>query len=148
MRKIMRGVCGLFICLCLLTGLLATGLPTPAAAQSLIDLSLIPGSHSVTAGDEFDVIICVESRSHQVTEINVFLDFDPEKLRVIDTSSAYEGVQIMPGTALPAVSQNAADNLTGQVNYRASSAGNCPSDTFSLAAVRFQALKAVGQHRG
>jgi len=114
----------------------------PIAAQApgslgSVSLAIEPSSKEVVVGEEFTLIITVApSSGQQIDGVQVFLDYQPEFLEVID---------VTPGTALPLTlwCPPYFDNTTGQVRYAAGAFSNFPSSTFTLAALRLKALKAT-----
>jgi len=124
-----------------LSGAIVPAISTIAAAP--VDLTLVPAGQSVHAGDIFEVIIQAQSGSQQVIGIDAYLDFDFTKLAVVDMNSEQSGIQISGGIALPIFLWNAANNTTGRIAYSAGAFSPYPSETFTVATIRFQALAAT-----
>ena len=57
---------------------------TPVLAAGNVDLTLGTATQSVKLGDIFDVVIQAQSGSQEVVGADVFLDFDPSRLEVVD----------------------------------------------------------------
>ncbi|MCH8037185.1 MAG: hypothetical protein IIC53_08680, partial [Proteobacteria bacterium] len=56
--------------------------------------------------------------SQEIAGIEVYIDFDPTRLRVVDDDSIQDGVQIKPVLAsLNTSVKNDADNATGNISF-------------------------------
>jgi hypothetical protein len=83
-------------------------------------LRVSPSSSRVSVGRTTTVSLVIEQVSG-LYGTQIHLRFDPAIVEVVDADSAHEGVQVEQGT-LPQpdfVVQNAADNITGTVDYAA-----------------------------
>jgi hypothetical protein len=107
-------------------------------------LSIDPSSKSVPPGTIFTVDIKIAAGSQVVDAADSYLSFDRNYLRVVD-ASGNEANSITPGTALPVVLQNSADNSQGRIAYSAGKqlGGVSPSGDFILATIRFKAIAAT-----
>ena len=83
--------------------------------------------------DEVDIIITAPG---QVDGAQVFLEYQPEFLQVIE---------VLPGAALPVPVWETPyfDNSTGQLSYAAGSFTDFPKSSFTLVTIRFNTLKAT-----
>ena len=124
----------------------ATPTSTPTATPTSTptgdaDLSIVPSSKSVAVNEIFTVDIQVDAGSQLVDTVDAYLSFDRNYLRVVD-ASGNETNSITPGSTLPLVLQNSADNSTGRITYSAGKqlGAPSPSGTFTLATIRFKAM--------
>jgi len=80
-----------------------------------VTLSLVPGFVETSVGEVFGVDIMAESRTQPFDTVQVYLDFDPTRLQVVDESGnpVTQTVPISPTMVL----QNEVDNEAGRVNY-------------------------------
>jgi hypothetical protein len=108
--------------------------PAERAAAGTVEISLLPASNTVTAGDVFTLTIQVATGTQLVDGASAYVDFNPAYLQV---------QAITPDTAnLPFTLQNSFDNVAGQVNYAAGALYSFPSGTFAIAQVRFLVIAA------
>lgn len=94
---------------------------------------LLPSATTVNPGDNFSVVVQIQSGSDLFNVGEVHLDFDPAVVEV---------VSLTPGTALPVPTENAFQNSTGTIDYAAgvfgqgaSISGNVDLVTINLQAV-------------
>jgi hypothetical protein len=114
------------------------------ATSGSVVVSIDPSSKSVTPGTIFTLDIKIAAGSQPVDSVDTYLSFDRNYLRVVDTSGN-ETNSVMPGTTLPVVLQNSADNSHGRIAYSAGRqlGGTPPSGDFALATIRFKAIAAT-----
>lgn len=104
-----------------------------------------PPTQQVGLGNTVNADIRIESVTN-VYGADVHLRFDPTKLEVQDADPATPGVQIQAGSFLDAgrghVTQNRADNLTGEIRYVASLQSPAPpaSGNGVLATITFKGI--------
>jgi hypothetical protein len=80
-----------------------------------------------------------------VDGVHAFLDFDPERMIVVD-ASGQPASEITPGSALGVTLLNEVDPGRGYVSFMAASTGAAaPDGTFTVATLRLRAVKA-GSH--
>jgi hypothetical protein len=114
---------------------------TVSVLLTAVNLSLSPASSNVIVGTTFDVIIQADAGAIGVLGVDVFLNFDPTRLAVVDMDGGTTGIQITPGTALNTVLTNSSDNALGTITFGAGKmSAPFPSGTFTVATIRFQAL--------
>ncbi|MFQ5343766.1 MAG: hypothetical protein ACE5F6_19660, partial [Anaerolineae bacterium] len=82
-----------------------------------VTLSLAPGSVEASVGEVVAVDVMAESRTQPFDTVQVYLDFDPALLQVVDGAGS-PVTALAPGD-LSLVLQNEVDNEAGQVNYAA-----------------------------
>ncbi len=98
--------------------LVSASAPTRVPQLSAVTIALSPARSHVILSEILTLDLKVSSRSQPVGGVVVRLSCDPAILRVVDA----QGVQtdrISPGTALPAVLANSADNAAGLISYEA-----------------------------
>jgi len=106
-----------------------------------VDIALIPAQSRVRVGAQFNTNVEVYSGSaHRVDAAQVYLDFNPSRLRV---------VALTGGTTLPDQFQSTFDNTLGRIAY-AAGRGIGPSNgsvatPFTLVTVHFQAAAPSGE---
>jgi len=110
-----------------------------------VAVAINPASKSATVGEIFTLDIRISAGSQLVDAVDSYLSFDRNYLRVVD-ASGNETNSIMPGSMLPVVLQNSADNSQGRITYSAGKqlGGVSPSGDFVLATIRFKAVAATG----
>jgi hypothetical protein len=114
-------------------------------ASGCAPIKLSPATPSVVVGSQFDVDVVVDATC-QVDRVEAYLNFDPQRLQVVDNNPGAPGAQLAPGTALPEVLVNTADNTLGTINFVArKQTGPFPSASFTVATIRFQAISVTGQ---
>ena len=87
-------------------------------------------------GQLFEVVVQVDAQAASpVDAAQVYLDFDPSLLRV---------VQVNPGARLEVQLQSAIDILGGQVDYAAGTLGDSAQVSFTLVSLIFQAISSTG----
>ena len=110
----------------------------------LVNLSILPPKMNVTLGQIFTVDIQAEAGEQPVAGIQAFINFNPTCLEVQDADTEVAGVQIAPGSDLPLVITNSADNISGTIDYVAGVAltesVTYPDGTFTVATIQFKAL--------
>jgi len=106
-----------------------------------VDISLQPSIRHVGVGEVFELVIQAEAGDQPVSGISAFIDFDPAYLEVLDADTGTPGIQITPGSTLPTVMLNGADNSLGTIDYSAGKLGEpFPTGTFTVATIQFRAL--------
>jgi elongation factor P hydroxylase len=95
----------------------------------------------VYAGQIFSLEIKTGTGAAQeVNGVAAFIDFDPTKLEVVDDDPGTAGLQITPGTSLPTMLDNSADNTAGKINFSAGNLGTPnPTGSFLVATIHFRA---------
>ena len=118
-------------------------LPSWANAQP-VNIAISPYSKAVNVGDVFTLDVKVSAGSQLVDSVDSYLSFDRNYLRVVD-ASGNETNSIIPGTTLPVVLQNNADNSQGRITYSAGKqlGGVSPSGDFVLETIHFKAIAAT-----
>ena len=115
------------------------------AESSDVSFSIDPSIANVQRGEVFTIHIKVDASAQSVDGAQTYINFDPNYLRVIDTSGN-ETDQIINGelynTAWPDVLTNMVNNSTGQIDYAAGKGigGSSSNTMFTLATIRFKAI--------
>jgi len=114
-------------------------------ATQVVTIAVIPASKAATVGEIFTLDIKLNTGSQPVDSVDSYLSFDRNYLRVVDVNGN-ETNSIIPGTTLPVVLQNSADNSQGRITYSAGKqlGGVSPSGDFVLATIRFKAIAVTG----
>jgi hypothetical protein len=120
--------------------LMAALVPQPSLAAeemgAVVELILIPSSQIVGIDDIFDVTIQAQCNGQDITGIAAFIDFDPNYLEV---QSVTDG-----GTLTDFVVSDY-DNVAGTIDYNAGTFTQpLPSDTFTMATIKFKAINFDG----
>jgi hypothetical protein len=106
-----------------------------------VNASVQPAIETVGVGEVFELIIQAEAEDQLVSGIDAFVNFDPAYLEVVDADTGTPGIQIIPGSALPTVIVNEADNSIGTIDFSAGKLGApFPTGTFTVATIEFRAL--------
>jgi hypothetical protein len=110
-----------------------------------VTISVDPSPREVAVGEIFTLDLKIASGTQPVDAADAYLSFDPAYLRVVD-AGGNETNRIVPGSALPLVLQNRADNSLGRIAFSAGRALGGPptSGDFALATVRFKAMVSTG----
>ena len=122
---------------------------TAAAAPGAAVVSLTADKASVAKDEQFKVTV-VASNVKDLYAADVRLQFDPNKLEVVDSNPSVPGTQIEVGKLLDPsagqgfVAQNAADNAAGRVSYAVTllSPAKAVSGDGPLAVITFKAKEA------
>ncbi|MBI4498911.1 MAG: hypothetical protein HY689_13545 [Chloroflexi bacterium] len=136
----LAGVVGLALLLAWspLGGRVPGSLAAPQAGA--VTIAMDPGSASLEVGQMVALDIRVNAGTQQVDAVDVFLDFDPAVLRVVDAAGNEAGaVTPASNSPLKQTLANRADNALGRIDF---SAGRSPADapgsgSFVVATVRF-----------
>jgi len=139
--KLLRCLVNCFLAGLLLLILLAPA--TPVLAAQPVDRTLVTERLKSYVDSSFDVAIQASAGPQPVRGMDVYLDFDPAKLEVIDQDDSQEGVQISPAGAFGVILQNSVDNAAGRIAFSAGSQENLPSWDFAVTAIRFKAKAAT-----
>ena len=119
-----------------------TATPGPTAtptATARVEVALDPAYKAVEEWEIFTLDIVLRASVQAVDGAEVYLDFDPDLLQVVDEAGNPVS-QIIPAPALDTELVNQVDNAAGQINYAAARiVGPYPTGTFVLATVRFRA---------
>ncbi len=118
-------------------------------------MKLQPQFPNEPLGATFTVTILIDAAC-DVDAAEAHLNFDPNKLQIVDTSPA-AGVQIAPGPTFPNVTVNATDNVLGRIDFAASAgfaagagatvsggANAAVTGSFTLATITFRAIAVTG----
>jgi hypothetical protein len=106
-----------------------------------VNLSIQPSTETVGVGEVFELVIQADAGVQPVSGIDAFVDFVPAHLEVVDADVGAPGIQITPGSALPTVIVNEADNYLGTIDFSAGKLGApFPTGTFDVATIQFRAL--------
>jgi hypothetical protein len=121
-----------------------TGTLTGATVAIKLDapITFNPVSISpVYVGQTFSLEIKTNTGATQeVSGVSSFINFDATKLEVMDDDATAAGVQITPGTSLPTVLVNNADNAAGTIDFSAGKLGTpYPTGAFLVATIHFKA---------
>ncbi len=132
-----------------LCGDITVASPSQGAAALLATLSgvqvgITPHMTEVAPGDVFSVDVLVDAGSQPVDGAEVYLDYDPSRLQVVDaTGSSADHVE--NGAALDVVLRNHVDNAAGRIDFAAGTfSATPPSGTFALLTIRLKALSLTG----
>jgi hypothetical protein len=111
---------------------------------SAATLSISPSSQSVKTGDEFIASVNLDTQGVSVTGVDLrYINFDPKLVKVQDSSTSTEGVQIEPGSLMSATLANSVDNDLGRITFSqvALPVGEKYNSSGILANITFKALK-------
>ncbi|MEL6591413.1 MAG: cohesin domain-containing protein, partial [Bacteroidota bacterium] len=109
-----------------------------ASAQSqIVDIVPNPVNNVVNPGDNFSVVMQVQTNGQAVAGAEIHLDFDPSLVEVVSLS---------PGTSLPIPLQNTSDNTNGTIDYAAGTFGAAVSTDFTLVTINFLAKNVIGSN--
>jgi hypothetical protein len=127
---------------------------SPAQAGS-VPMFLAPASLSVTQGEIFNLSIMVDPSSQPIDAAQVYLDFDPAVLQVVDSNgglatSVTLGPLLGNGGGWKQVLLNEVDNAAGRLGVAGGKGlpargGMDASAEFVLATVRFKAVAAAAE---
>lgn len=106
-------------------------------------LSLSPASATKAVGTNFTVDIVLDTDGDAVSGVTAIINYDKDKLAVVDGDSAAAGVNITPGGNLTQVLTNSVNASTGQIRYDAGNLGSPYTGRGTIASINFQA-KSVG----
>ena len=114
---------------------------TRTPPSSRVRLYVNPTTVTADVGGVFTLDVMVDAGAQPVNSVELYLNFNPALLRVVDASgNPVTTVEADPG-ALSTVLFNSADNSTGQIRYDAGKlSGISPTGAFRVATLRFKAL--------
>ncbi|MBA7714722.1 hypothetical protein ES703_123754 [subsurface metagenome] len=116
--------------------------PSVAIAQSenLVDLAIEPSEITGDKGGTFQLAIKAIPNGQKLAAIDVFLDFDPAYLEVVDFNPDKPGVQIDPGTTLTFLMAAEVDNSNGMITHSGimPPGRESPDDAFTVANITFR----------
>jgi uncharacterized repeat protein (TIGR01451 family) len=118
-------------------------LPEDALAAGSVSLYISPTTTTTRQGNIVTLRIVAAAGAQPVDTAQVFLDFDPAALQIVDEAGQAAG-EITPGGALPAVYDNHVDAGRGWISYLASSLGTAANGDVTIATLRVKVL-AAGQ---
>ena len=96
-------------------------LPWFSEAATLV---MTPSSGSYRVGDTFAVTILLNTQNAPIDAVDIrYLNYDSAVLEVMDDNEKATGVQIMPGTLMPATVANVVDNAQGKLVFSQLTAG-------------------------
>jgi len=113
-----------------------TGTSTP--------FSLLLASSTQPIGKKFKIQIWTNADSTQdISGVEVYVDFDPVFLQVVDSNSTQSGVQIKPVLSkLNTPFKNEVDTAAGKIDFASGTfVTPYPSGTFQIAEIEFQGIK-------
>jgi peptidoglycan hydrolase-like protein with peptidoglycan-binding domain len=121
----------------------ATILLLPFAA-SAATLSLSPFSQSVNVGDTFSINVNLDTQNVSIDGVDLrYINYNPALLQVQDSNTSASGVQIVPGTLMPATLANIVDASLGRITFsQVAAGGNKYKGIGVLATINFKALSA------
>lgn len=114
-------------------------LPGLASAATL---SVSPSSKSVNAGETFTVTVNLDTQNTAIDGVDLrYLNFNPTLLQVVDSNVSASGVQITPGTLMPATVSNNVNNSLGRIAFsQVTTGGSKYTGSGVLATISFKAL--------
>lgn len=113
---------------------------TPTATPSTttsdeVTIRIEPASHMATRDEIFALDIWIDAGAQPVDGAEVFIDFDPEYLTIVNQDGTEAG-HMMPRGPLDNVFWNQVNNGQGRINYLATNdSGPLPHGSFHLAAM-------------
>ncbi len=114
-----------------------------AAEQTDITIAISPSVTRVPVNTIFTLDIVVDSGVQQMDGVQVFVNFDPDSLQVVD-EGGNPGGALIGGAAFQYEFLNEVDNAAGTIDYAAGSMSSLPSGAFTLATIRFKATAGTG----
>lgn len=107
-------------------------------------LSLEPQTKTVTLGETFKVDIILDTADGPIDGVDVYaLHYDPVILEVIDDIPNQQGIQIQPGTIIPANAANIVEEAMGMIKFSQINFGGTNfTGKGTLATISFKAIKA------
>jgi len=108
-----------------------------ARSENLVDIVLEPPMIKGENGETFALTIKAIPNSQKMAAMDVFLDFDPAYLEVVDVSPDEPGIQIEPGSILTLLLATEVDNSNGEITYCAGMplGVDSPDDAFTVASL-------------
>lgn len=117
---------------------------TEISSKRGVTLYLDPQTGIITSGEQFKVDIILDTANGPIDGVDVYaLHYDPSIIEVIDDMPNQQGIQILPGTIIPANAANIVEESTGMIKFSQITFGGT---TFMgkgvLATIHFRAIKA------
>ncbi|MFC2071877.1 cohesin domain-containing protein [Chloroflexota bacterium] len=110
-----------------------------AQSENLVDLVMEPPEITGKRGGTFELAIKAIPNGQKLVAMDVFLDFDPVYLEVVDSNPDVSGIQIDPGTILTSLMAAEVDNSNGRITHSTAMFGReSPDDVFTVANITFR----------
>jgi len=117
------------------------------SAADTVTVSLDPMLVDAGPGDVFELTLGVDAGTQAVDGVQIYLDFDPEILQVVD-AQGNPVTSINDAGVFDNVIENSVDNSAGEVDYAATVLeGSKPSGAFVVGTLRFQVLQSTTMTR-
>ena len=114
-----------------------------AGSATAATLSVSPTSQNINNGQNFTVSIMLNTSGQSIAGSDVFLNFNPSILQVVDADSNTGGVQVSAGSLMQNTLVNSVDNGLGKISLsQVASAGSTFTGSGVLATVNFRAVAA------
>lgn len=118
-------------------------LPSGVQLTNGAKLSLSPADSSAQADDMFIMDITADTGAGSADTVDVYIDFDPSYLEVVDESGAPTTTIELNTSVFSNATFNMVHNATGQISLSATKFGDSLTGTFTVATVRLRAKKAI-----
>lgn len=107
-------------------------------------IAIEPAAQRVLPGRVVTVAVVISSPQQLLQGVDAYLDFDPLYLQVVD-ALGNPATTVEPGTTLPVILQNRANNALGQIGYSAGIALGTPAitGTFTLATLHLKCIRPI-----
>ena len=130
-KQILNFIVGLIILLA------ASQSVATARSENLVDIVLEPPIITGEKGETFKLTIKAIPNSQKMAAMDIFLDFDPAYLEVVDANPDKPRIQIEPGNILTLLLATEVDNSNGEIAYCAGMplGTDSPDDAFTVASV-------------
>lgn len=123
--------------------LIKTGKLTNLAATNNAILSLSPAGGNYIIGNNFTLNIIIDTGGQATSGTDIYLNYNPQDLKVIDADLVTPGVQIQAGNLYSQKLWNSVNETTGKIVFSTSVNTGEPSynGTGTVASVTFQPLR-------
>jgi hypothetical protein len=101
---------------------------------------LSPSSQELKKGCQYTTQIMVDPGSNTSNAANIYVEYDPSKIEIIDSNSSLPGKQIAVGNAYEAFADNVVDETEGIIRLTGFSIMYNLQDVKSFGAIRFRSI--------
>ncbi len=109
-----------------------------------VHIAVLPARSVTWPGRTLALSVVIVAPQQPLQGVDAYLDFDPVYLQVVDAAGRPASA-VEPGSGLPVVLQNRADNAAGQIAYSAGIAlgSQAITGTLTVATIYFRCLRRV-----
>jgi hypothetical protein len=97
-----------------------------------------PSTKEFKKGCRYSVQVMIDPGSNTSNAANIYIDYDPSKIEILDSNSNFDGVQIGTGNAYEAFADNVVDEAAGRIRLTGFSIMYPLEETRTFATISFR----------